>query len=133
MSDSEQGQLHYVRYQDFLEADPRRRGDALELGHQWRDGTHRYRVCWYEETGELTIERLDADGSLELEDFHGGVSGPVEVIREVKDRQTLEALLGRWPNIAPGEPRTLSRLRERLAVECGLPATPLRPRHKIQR
>ena len=50
----------YARYSDFLGEDPRRRGNALELGHDWRDGDARYRVCWYEETGELTSERLAA-------------------------------------------------------------------------
>lgn len=35
----------YARYTDFLDADPRRRGDALELGHDWRDDDELYRVC----------------------------------------------------------------------------------------
>lgn len=115
MTDSEPGQLHYVRYQDFLDADPRRRGDALELGHHWRDdGDGRYRVCWYEATGELTAERLDPDCELEPEDFHRGISGPVEILRHIEDRAELDSLLGRWPNIVPGEPRTLARVRELL-------------------
>lgn len=45
------GLTAYVRYADFLDADARRRGDALELGHDWHDGPHRYRACWYEQTG----------------------------------------------------------------------------------
>jgi hypothetical protein len=30
---------HYLTYADFLETDPRRRGDALESGHHWRAPT----------------------------------------------------------------------------------------------
>jgi hypothetical protein len=64
----------YARYADFLDADPRRRADALELGHDWREGSDRYRVCWYEHTGELTAERLSSPADLDLEDFHRGIS-----------------------------------------------------------
>ena len=102
----------YARYSDFLDEDPRRRGNALELGHDWRDGDERYRVCWYEETGELTSERLAADAVPDLDDFHQGVAGPVEVLALLSKREDLEALMGRWPHVAPNQPRTLHWLRE---------------------
>lgn len=117
MTDPEGDRLLYASYTEFLAADPRRRGDALELGIDWREGAVRYRVCWYEHTGELTLERLSSRG-LDLEDFYAGVSGPVEILSRVPTRRELSALLGRWPNIAPGEPRTVKRLRELLAGEA---------------
>jgi hypothetical protein len=99
-------------YEEFLRGDPRRRGDALELGHDWfaRDG--RYRACWYEETGELTIEGLGEKLELEVEDFHAGVAGPVEVIAVIPSRTRLEAALGRWPAVERARPRTVARLRQ---------------------
>lgn len=109
--------LSYTSYDAFLNADSRRRGDALELGSNWRDGALNYRACWYEETGELTAERL-TDRQQDLEDFHRGVSGPIHILGRVPDRQALTALLGEWPNVAPGEPRTLQRLRH-LAARAG--------------
>ena len=112
MSDDERDQLVYLRYADFLRADPRREGDALGLGADWRDGDALYRVCWYQETGELTLERLSADEEADLEDFHHGVSGRVEALHRLSSRADLEALLGEWPRIAPGEPRDVARLRE---------------------
>ena len=111
LSDDERDQLVYVRYADFLRADPRREGDALELGADWRDGDALYRMCWYQETGELTLERLSVKDETDLEDFHRGVSGPVEVLRHVSTREQLDALLGEWPNVAPGEPRDVARLK----------------------
>jgi hypothetical protein len=87
---------------------------ALELGHDWRDGDHRYRVCWYQQTGELTLERLNHDQSLELEDFHHGVSGPTEILAHIATRQELGHLLGDWPTIARHEPRTTHWLRTEL-------------------
>ena len=110
----ERDQLVYARYADFLRADPRREGDALELGADWRDGDALYRVCWYEGTGELTLERLSADDEADLEDFHRGVSGPVEILRRIATRGQFDALLGEWPNVAPGERRDVVHLREML-------------------
>lgn len=98
----------YARYADFLDGDPRRRGNALELGHDWRDGDEHYRVCWYEETGELTCERLSADAMPDLEDFHQGIAGPVEILARLPKREALEELIGPWPHIAPNQPRTLA-------------------------
>lgn len=92
----------YAHYEEFLDADPRRRGDALEFGHRWRDGDGRYRVCWYEQTGELTAERLAEGAELELEDFHAGVEGPVEVLARIKTRAELERLVGPWPHPLDG-------------------------------
>lgn len=112
MSQDSPAPIAYVRYADFLDARPGRRGDALELGHDWRDGDDRYRACWYRETGELTIERLDPDAALALEDFHGGIAGPVEVLARFTSRAELERALGRWPNAAPDQPRTVEALRE---------------------
>ncbi len=111
MSDDDTSHPAYVRYEDFLDADPRRRGDALELGIDWRDGEDRYRACWYEATGELTLERLSRSERLDLEDFYRGVSGPVEILRRIPDRGELDRLLGAWPNSVPGGPRTVERLR----------------------
>lgn len=102
----------YVSYADFLDGDGRRRGNALELGHDWRDGDERYRVCWYEETGELTCERLAAGDMPDLENFHEGIAGPIEVLRVLATRQALEDLIGRWPNVAPNQPRTMRWLRD---------------------
>lgn len=123
MSQDSPAPVAYVRYVDFLEAHPGRHGDALELGHDWRDGDERYRVCWYSETGELTIERLDPDAVLTLEDFHRGIAGPVEVIAHFASRADLEAAVGRWPNAAPDKPRTVEALRE--LARQSQPATPL--------
>lgn len=112
MSDDERAQLVYVRYEDFLRADPRREGNALELGADWRDGDDRYRLCWYEQTNELTLERLSDEEPLDLEDFHRGIAGPVEILPGVRDRAQLEALLGPWPQASAGEQRDVRRLRE---------------------
>jgi hypothetical protein len=101
----------YRRYADFLDADPRRRGDALELGTDWLDGDLRYRVCWYENTTELTIEQLSPDEPLDLDDFHRGIQGPIEIIAHIPTREDLSQLLGEWPNIAPDQTHTLTRLR----------------------
>lgn len=102
-----------VNYESFLNADPRRRGDALELGHDFTDEHGaRYRVCWYADTGELTIEGIDAD-ELDLEDFGRGII-TVQVAANF-DRATLERRLGTWPQIERCRPRTLAKLRERLA------------------
>lgn len=110
MSNEERDPI-YVRYRDFLDADPRRRGDALELGIDWCDGQHYHRACWYQATGELTLERLSTSEAPSAEDFYRGVSGPVEVLRRISTQEQLAGLLGTWPNIAPGEPRTTQRLR----------------------
>lgn len=112
MSQDSPAPVAYVRYADFLDDDPGRRGDALELGHDWRDGDDRYRVCWYRATGELTIERLDPEAELALEDFHRGIAGPVEVLAHYANRAELERALGRWPNMAPEGPRSVESLRE---------------------
>lgn len=112
----------YRRYEDFLDADPRRRrGDALELGADWRDGDGRYRVCWYEQTGELTFERLAPDLSLDPEDFHRGVAGPVEIVALIRDRTRLDRLLGEWPNVAVGLPRRLDSLRRLIDASTARP------------
>lgn len=105
----------YARYEDFCAADPRRRGDAYELGADWHDGQHRYRACWYEQSGELTLERLSASEPLAVEDFYHGVQGPVEVLAHIPTRAELSLLLGQWPNIAPGQPRTVTHLRALVA------------------
>lgn len=112
MGDESASSPSYARYADFLEADRRRKGNALELGHDWRDGDERYRVCWYEETGELTVERLGSARRLDLDDFHRGIAGPVEIVGHVRSREELTELLGEWPNIAPDQPRTLAWLRQ---------------------
>lgn len=113
MSEDTPAPVAYVRYADFLEADPGRRGDALELGHDWLEGGDRYRVCWYAATGELTAERLDPDSELALEDFHRGVAGPVEVLARFGTQAELDRVLGRWPSPAPDRPRDLEWLRGR--------------------
>lgn len=121
MSDSAPVPLVYTRYEDFLAADPRRQGDAYELGIDWIDGRGRYRACWYPETGELTAERLSDHEPLDTEDFHRGVAGSVEILRRIPTLAQLTLLLGKWPNIAVGQPRTLDRLK---ALAAGKPATP---------
>lgn len=118
MTDEDRRRLIYACYADFLKADPRRRGDALELGADWQQAGVRHRACWYEQTGELTLERLSPAEPLEAEDFHTGVSGPVEILRRIPTRAELSRLLGSWPNIAPREPRTVARLRELLTARA---------------
>lgn len=125
MSQDSPASVAYVRYADFLDADPGRRGDALEFGNDWRDGDDTYRVCWYQATGELTLERLDPDAELALEDFHRGIAGPVEVLARFGSRAELEQALGPWPNAAPDRPRTVASLREltrRHSTSAPLPA-----------
>jgi hypothetical protein len=111
------GQPVYVRYQDFLDADPRRKHDALELGTDWRDGDARYRVCWYEQTHELTAERLSPTDTLAIDDFYHGISGPIEILSLITSRDELAMILGNWPNIAPNQPRTLAWLKQLLASD----------------
>ena len=125
MNDEDSGQPIYARYAEFLQADPRRRGDALELGADWVDRGARYRACWYEQTGELTLERLSSSEPMAVEDFSQGVSGPVEILRRIQTRAELTRLLGRWPNIAPREPRTVKRLRELLLATSDAPVAHL--------
>lgn len=116
---------HYVRYQDFLRTDPRRGGgDALEFGHDWRGPDGRYRVCWYQDTGELTAERLSDTEPLDLEDFHRGVTGPVHVIGHIHSRARLNRLIGAWPNVTLPPPHTLARLRELVARQPELRPVP---------
>lgn len=124
MSDYKAGRLSYICYADFLDADPRRGGDALELGRDWREGADSYRVCWYAETGELTAERINPSAELDLEDFHSGIVGPIQVLGCIGTREELTLLVGEWPNVAPSAPRTLAWLRERLLTrDCpGAPA-----------
>lgn len=90
----------------------------------------RYRACWYSETGELTIERLDPDAELALEDFHRGIAGPVEVLAHFASRAELESALGGWPNAAPDQPRTVGMLREltRAQALSAVPDTWRQPR-----
>lgn len=109
------GQPIYVRYKDFLDADPRRKHDAIELGTDWRDGNARYRVCWYEQTHELTAERLSRTDPLAIDDFYHGISGPVEILSMIASHDELSKVLGDWPNIAPNQPRTLVWLKQLLA------------------
>ncbi len=111
MSNVDSGQLVYVSYADFLEADPRRRGDALELGIDWRDGESCYRACWYRATGEVTLERLAPPDELRVEDFHQGIAGPVEVLRYVPRQEELTRLIGPWPRVPLAQPRSVQRLR----------------------
>jgi hypothetical protein len=104
-----------VSYEEFLEADARRRGDALELGHDFTDDAGaRYRVCWYAATGELTVESINPD-ALDLENFGQGVTA-VCVAAQL-DRATLERRLGPWPQIERCRPRTLARLRQQLDAD----------------
>jgi hypothetical protein len=99
-------------YEEFLASDPRRRGDAIELGHSWFDRAARSRACWYEGTGELTVEGLDNEAEPDIDDFHAGVSGPVRVIAVIRSRRELEALLARWSGLERAWPRSVARVRE---------------------
>ncbi|HST37958.1 MAG TPA: hypothetical protein VLK58_00550 [Conexibacter sp.] len=103
-----------LTYDAFLRDDERRRGDALEIGADFTDEAgNPHRVCWYADTGELTIERIDPD-ALDVEDFHQGVLA-VEVAAQL-DRAQLEAQLGARPQFDRCQPRTIARLRQRLAA-----------------
>jgi hypothetical protein len=105
----------YLCYEHFLAADDRRRGDVLECGTDWSgQGTARYRVCFYEQTGELTAERLSDEQTLDVEDFHRGVTGPIEILARLRDRAQLETALGEWPRLALVRRRDIGLLRELL-------------------
>lgn len=108
---------YYPRYEDFLAADPRRREAAHEFGHDWHDGRHRYRICWYPRTHELTAERLSTTEPLELEDFDRGVSGPVEILHRIASQEKVERLLRDQLSIFRSQSRTLEGLRALLATE----------------
>lgn len=103
-------------YQEFLAAVPGRRGDALEIGHDFTDEhDNRYRVAWYAHTGELTFERITDPDTLDLEDFHHGIA-TAQVIAQL-DRAELEDRLGAWPQVEHCQPRTLARVRELLTTQ----------------
>jgi hypothetical protein len=105
----------YLCYEHFLEADERRAGDVLECGTDWSgQGSARYRVCFYQQTGELTAERLSEEEPLDVEDFDRGVAGPVEILARLRNRAQLEAALGEWPALPLVRQRDISRLRELL-------------------
>jgi hypothetical protein len=105
----------YLCYEHFLAADERRSGDVLECGTDWSgQGSARYRVCFYQQTGELTAERLSDTEPLDLEDFHRGVTGPVEILARLRDRAQLESALGEWPTLPLVRRREIGRLRELL-------------------
>lgn len=106
-----------VPYESFLAANPRRSGNrVLEIGHDFTDDTGGlYRVAWYSGTGELTFERVRGDTAQALTvDYDDGIA-TVEVAAEL-DRATMEELLGEWPDVVHCQPRTLARVRERLAL-----------------
>lgn len=105
------GAIHHS-YAGFLAEDPRRIGDALELGHDWRGDGSRWRVCWYAATGELTAEGVADPAALEIEDFHAGITGPVHVLAVIRTQHELEARLGRWPSMDHARPRSLARLHQ---------------------
>ncbi|MDO8213915.1 hypothetical protein [Conexibacter sp. CPCC 206217] len=107
----------YETYADFLLADPRRDGDALECGHDWLDNDNvRYRVCWYSATGELTLERLSRPLALELEDFAAGISGPIEILAILPTRARMERVLGTWPQLALLRSRRVADLRSQVTL-----------------
>lgn len=101
----------YQCYRDFLTEDERRRTRAVEIGHDWKDGAARFRVCFYPDTNELTAERLAEGESLDLEDFERGIAS-VEIVGVLRDRAELNRLLGPWPTLDRCRPRTLARLKE---------------------
>ena len=98
-------------YEWFLAGDRRRRGNALEIGHDFSADDGQWRVCWYEETGELTLEGVEV-AEFDVDDFHAGISGPVQVLGVVESQRRLETLLGRWPAVELWRPRTVDRLRQ---------------------
>lgn len=109
-------------YHAFLTADARRRADALEVGHDFTDDAQgRYRVCFYVETGEVTIERLTGPDALDIEDFDTGIAS-VEVLRAALSRAELDRALGPWPAVERCHPRTLDRLHELLGARLRLRA-----------
>lgn len=103
-----------LSYQTFLQQDDRRKGDALEIGVDFTDEAgNPYRVVWYAQTGELTIERIDPD-QLDADDLHQGALD-VEIAAHF-DRDQLEAQLGARPHFDRCRPRTIARLREQLTT-----------------
>lgn len=105
-----------VTYEAFLAADSRRTGDAaLEIGHDFTDAEgRRYRIAWYRGTGELTFERLRGDSFESLTTSYDDGIASVEVVAQLEFAK-LEELLGEWPDVVHCEPRTLARVRARLA------------------
>jgi hypothetical protein len=102
-------QARYDSLPRFYNADERRvRSRELDVGLWWREGVDGplHRAAWVSDTGELYLVRLGPAAE-------GG--GTVEVLATVCDRRRLEHALAGWREHC-GEPRSLSWLRERVAL-----------------
>ena len=99
-------------YEEFLAADERRRRGALELGHNLSARDACWRACWYEQTGELTIEAITNAAAIRADDFYAGISGPVTVLATIASQVELERILGSWPLLEIWRPRTRRRLHD---------------------
>jgi hypothetical protein len=99
----------------FYTADDRRiHSRERDVGLWWREDVDGplHRAAWVSDTGELYLVRL---GPAE----HGG--GQVEVLATVLDSEHLQQLLAGWRERC-GEPRSLSWLRERVALSLSASA-----------
>jgi hypothetical protein len=116
----------YQTYAEFLDADDRRHhGKAYECRHDWHDEHgHRHRVCWYAETGELTLEQLSEHQPLDLEDFAAGVTGPIEILTHFDTRTDFERTMGPWPELPRLPARSVDALRAHLAKHPHLRLVP---------
>jgi hypothetical protein len=86
----------------------RREAQQVEFGIMWREGARkrpRYRVAWFEETGELVAEALSEFEHLRT----------IELLGTVVNRETLELALNGWERL-PYPETTLEWVRTQVSM-----------------
>jgi hypothetical protein len=107
--------------EEFYDSDPRRRAsEEVAYGHEWTDAVGgRYEVMWVADTGEVyamfePVEPMGSDGIGDLYVQHLPTSAvTVEVLGNVADRATIDALLAGWEDAMP-EPGSIAWVRDRV-------------------
>jgi hypothetical protein len=93
----------------FMEKRPERReSQQVEFGIMWREGARkrpRYRVAWFEETGELVAEALSEFEHLRT----------IELLGTVVNRETLELAVNGWERL-PYPETTLEWVRTQISM-----------------
>jgi hypothetical protein len=93
----------------FMEKRPERReSQQVEFGIMWREGARkrpRYRVAWFEETGELVAEALSEFEHLRT----------IELLGTVVNRETLELAVNGWERL-PYPETTLEWVRTQVSM-----------------
>ena len=93
----------------FMDKQPgRRESQQVEFGIMWREGARkrpRYRVAWFEETGELVAEALSEFDHLRT----------IELLGTVVNRETLELALQGWERL-PYPETTLEWVRTQISM-----------------